>query len=199
MAKATPSESGTRIGPETTLRAKISGSEDLSVAGRLEGTLELLGTLTVEPTGVVKAEVTVMRAVVAGIVVGDIEATESIQIAPEGKVLGDLHAPRISIAEGARFSGTIEMGPVEAHKIPERDHRFVDAMRPEVVREPRRPAAPSPLAPIMPPLFGTPQPSPVLKVEEDDEASVSPASSGGSMRPKPMDGRKKRIVVKKRS
>jgi cytoskeletal protein CcmA (bactofilin family) len=199
MAKATSNEIGTRIGPETTIRAKVSGSEDLTVAGRVEGSIELLGTLIVEATGVVKAEVTVVRAIVAGIVVGDIEATESVQINAEARVLGDLRAPKITIAEGARFSGSIEMTTVDARDLPRHEPRRIEVREPEliraeVVREPRRPVPPPPpLAPIVPPLFGTPQAPPVLRIEEDGESSPPVPAL------RPMDGRRKRVVVKKRS
>lgn len=113
MVKPT-TDSEARIGKGTAVRAKIVGSENLVVAGRLEGSLELAGALLVENTGVVKAGVRVERATIAGIVVGDIYARDCVQIAPEGRVLGDIRATRVAIAEGARFSGAIEMMRVEA-------------------------------------------------------------------------------------
>ena len=73
MAK-TNGEGATRIAAGAQVRGKIAGSEDLSVAGRLEGSLQLEGVLTVEPEGVVKADVFATRVVIAGILVGNIEA-----------------------------------------------------------------------------------------------------------------------------
>src|SRR5262245_13427484 len=130
------SEVTTRIAPGATVRGKVSGHEDLSVGGRLEGALHLEGTLIVEADGVVKADVLVARAVIGGILVGNVEATESIQIAAGGRVQGDLHAPRIAIVDGARFAGTIEMGVVEARPV-EEARTMIERRAPAPVVSPR--------------------------------------------------------------
>jgi cytoskeletal protein CcmA (bactofilin family) len=179
----------TRIAPGAELRGKVSGSEDLSVGGRLEGALHLEGTLIVEPEGIVKADVLVARAVIAGIVVGNVEATESIHIDAGGRVKGDLHAPRISIVEGARFAGTIDMGEVAARPVEEartmiERPRTAPVARPPVVRTP--PPAQKPIVfegavPARPSVSG-------------ETAYVAPVAST-----RPGDARRKRIVVKKRS
>ena len=110
------SRAGTRIGDETTVRAKVRGTEDLWIAGRLEGSLELSGVLTVESTGVVKADIRATRVVIAGIVIGEIEATEAIQLLAGCRVQGDLRAPRVGMVEGARFSGTVAIEGLEAEQ-----------------------------------------------------------------------------------
>lgn len=168
----------TRIAPGAEIHGKVSGSEDLAVAGRLEGSLHLEGTLTVEAEGVVKAELLVTRAIVSGIVVGNIVATESIQIAAGGRVKGDLHAPRIAIVEGARFAGAIEMGAVVAKPVEEA--RTTIERRAEPRRTPPPPAVERP----------SERPAPATP------AYVQPAVV--STRPT-ADQRRKRIVVKKRS
>lgn len=215
MAKAT-SEGGTRIGSGTTVRARISGSEDLAIAGRLEGSVELAGTLVVENGGVVKADIAAERVKVAGIVVGDIAASEWIQIAPEGRVLGDLRAPRIGIFEGARFSGTIEMAPVELRIADDAPTQVPMRARPtelEPLRERRDPEPPPPPPfaseppPPNPPVAATAPFTPMAAVAPMAAAAPAtvPGFAGGvpvSVRIQPThDGdarRRKRIVVKKR-
>ena len=59
--------------------------------------------------GRIRAQVVAKSVVVMGEVVGNIEATEKIEISREGTVEGDIKAPRVVITEGARFRGSIDM------------------------------------------------------------------------------------------
>nr|MCU0701961.1 bactofilin BacP [Myxococcaceae bacterium] len=67
----------TVIGPSILISGKLTGDEDLTVRGRVEGELNLSKTLIVETSGIVKANVSVRNAIVSGVVVGNITATES--------------------------------------------------------------------------------------------------------------------------
>jgi cytoskeletal protein CcmA (bactofilin family) len=106
------SEGTTIIGESIAVHGNVSGDEDLTVRGRLEGTLSLTRALVVDPTGVVKAEVQARSCVVAGAVAGNITATESVEIAKGGRVVGDISAPRVMLADGSSFRGRIDMGEV---------------------------------------------------------------------------------------
>ena len=64
----------TIIGESILISGSLNGDEDLTVRGRVEGTLTLTKTLVVEPTGVVKAEVQVKNCVIAGVIVGNVTA-----------------------------------------------------------------------------------------------------------------------------
>ncbi len=110
---ATVSEASvTIIGKSVQVRGNLSGDEDLHVLGRVEGSLELDRTLVVAESGVVKAEVSVRNAVVSGVVVGNIQASESVEITREGRMVGDIAAPRVIIVDGASFRGNVDMGDV---------------------------------------------------------------------------------------
>jgi cytoskeletal protein CcmA (bactofilin family) len=39
-----------------------------------------------------------------------VTATERVEVRKEGKMVGDIKAPRVVIADGAKFKGNIEMG-----------------------------------------------------------------------------------------
>src|SRR5205823_6054708 len=108
----------TVIGPSILINGKLSGDEDLIVRGRLEGTLSLTRTLMVEPSGIVKADVAVKNAVVSGVVVGNINATESVELTREGRMVGDIRSPRVIIADGASLRGRVDMGEVEPGRVP---------------------------------------------------------------------------------
>src|SRR5512138_1802331 len=103
----------TIIGESILISGSLNGDEDLTVRGRVEGTLTLTKTLVVEPTGVVKAEVQVKNCVIAGVIVGNVTATESVEITKEGRMVGDIAAPRVIIVDGASFRGRIDMGEVD--------------------------------------------------------------------------------------
>jgi len=75
----------TVIGPSIVINGKLTGDEDLTVRGRLEGELSLTKTLIVEPSGIVKANVSVKNAVVSGAVVGNVDAAESIELTDGGR------------------------------------------------------------------------------------------------------------------
>src|SRR5229473_638895 len=111
---SSPASAGkTVIGETIIINGKLSGDEDLTVRGRMEGELSLSRTLIVEPSGIVKANVAVKNAIVSGTVVGNIDAVESVELTREGRMVGDIRAPRVIIVDGASFRGRIDMGEVE--------------------------------------------------------------------------------------
>ena len=130
----------TIIGESFLINGNLHGDEDLTVRGRVEGTLTLTKTLVVEHTAVVKAEVQVKSCVISGVVVGNITATESVEITKEGRMVGDISAPRVIIADGAGFRGRIEMGEVDVAAA-ERPERALARPRPA----PRSLARPAPV------------------------------------------------------
>jgi cytoskeletal protein CcmA (bactofilin family) len=74
----------------------------------VEGFVDLNGhSLWIAPGGIVKAEIHARNVMVAGTVVGDIYATESVQIKLSGSVEGNIRCSRISIVDGAAFKGRI--------------------------------------------------------------------------------------------
>ena len=98
------------IGRSVVIKGELSGTEDLTVEGKVEGTIELHGNrLTVGREGRVQASVSATTVVVEGQVIGDISATERISIQENGSVEGDLAAPSVAIAEGAHFRGSVDM------------------------------------------------------------------------------------------
>lgn len=97
------------IGKQISIRGNLSGGEDLIVEGRVEGSISLGNHLTVEASGVVEADMEVEDLTVKGAVSGDIQATRSVSINADARVVGNIRAPRVIIEDGARFRGRIEM------------------------------------------------------------------------------------------
>ena len=98
------------IGTSIVINGELSGSEDLTIEGRVEGKIELRDhVLTVGSNGHIKAQVTAKSIVVLGHVTGNLTATERVDIRENGSVEGDIVAPRVAIANGSHFRGSIDM------------------------------------------------------------------------------------------
>jgi cytoskeletal protein CcmA (bactofilin family) len=149
-AKDLVTSGNTVIGPSILINGKLTGDEDLTVRGRVEGELSLTKTLIVEPSGVVKANVTVKNAVVSGVVVGNIQASESVELTQEGRMVGDIRAPRVIIVDGASFRGRVDMGELPPGRtLPERTTPRAQ-LRPTVRGLPPPPPRPAAAAPARP-------------------------------------------------
>ena len=98
------------IGKSIIINGELSGSEDLTIEGRVDGKIELKDhVLTVGPNGRIKAQVSAKAVVVLGQVQGNLNATEKVDIKDTGSVEGDIVAPRVAIADGSHFKGSIDM------------------------------------------------------------------------------------------
>jgi cytoskeletal protein CcmA (bactofilin family) len=98
------------IGKSIVINGELSGSEDLTIEGRVDGKIELRDhVLTVGTNGRIKAQVSAKAIVVLGQVTGNLNATEKVDIKESGSVEGDIVAPRVAIADGSHFKGSIDM------------------------------------------------------------------------------------------
>src|SRR6266853_3351753 len=98
------------IGSSLFIKGEVSGSEDLTVEGRVEGRIDLKDhNLTIANSGKVNAEIHAKSVTVIGEVMGNILADEKVEIADTGRLTGDIHAPRVSISDGAQFRGSVDM------------------------------------------------------------------------------------------
>jgi cytoskeletal protein CcmA (bactofilin family) len=98
------------IGKSVVIKGELSGSEDLTIEGHVEGKIDLKGNvLTIGPNGKIKAEVFAKAVVVLGEVTGNVTASEKVDIRDNGSVDGDIASPRVAIAEGAHFRGSVDM------------------------------------------------------------------------------------------
>lgn len=104
-----PATGNCLIGAKTTVKGEISGDEDILVEGTVDGQINITKDLRVGPGGVVKAKVQAQSVVVLGELVGDCQATHRVEIQASGKLLGNIRAPRVVIAEGASFKGNSDM------------------------------------------------------------------------------------------
>src|SRR5215213_3278453 len=98
------------IGKSVIIKGELTGSEDLTIEGHVEGKIELRqNVLTIGPNGRIKAQVFAKSVIILGEVTGNVTASEKVDLRDNGSVDGDIAAPRVAIAEGAHFRGNIDM------------------------------------------------------------------------------------------
>jgi len=137
------------IGKSVVIKGELSASEDLTIEGTVEGKIELRqNVLTIGANGKIKASVFAKAVIVQGEVHGNITATEKVDIRDAGSFDGDLASPRVAIADGAHFRGSIDMQgaskPADA-KPGDAAKAAADAAKPAAALP-----APAPGAPVAP-------------------------------------------------
>ncbi len=115
-ASQNPPSTGGRvvnIGQTIFIKGELTGTEDLTIEGRVEGKIELKDhNLTIGPNGKIKADVYAKSIVITGEVLGNAFASEKVEITNSGVLKGDIVSPRIVIADGAQFKGSVDMDKV---------------------------------------------------------------------------------------
>jgi cytoskeletal protein CcmA (bactofilin family) len=161
------------IGRAARVRGRVTGAVDLEVQGYVEGEISVGGDVTIDTGGMVGASVHGRRLVVRGAVKGDLTADEAIQLEDGARVVGDVRAPRVAIAQGALVRGFVDTGANGEAARPAR--AAAPAARP-VPAPPKAVAAPAPA------------PKPVIKPAVTSHlAGAAPAASkdAGPRRPPP--------------
>jgi cytoskeletal protein CcmA (bactofilin family) len=124
------------IGKSVVIKGELNGSEDLTIEGHVEGTIQLRDhVLTIGPNGRIKAQVFAKSVIVLGEVTGNVTASDKVDIRDNGSVDGDIVSPRVAIAEGAHFRGSVDM-----------QRKAAPAQQPKA--DAKQPAAAQPAAPM---------------------------------------------------
>jgi len=82
---------------------------NLRINGTFEGSLDTKGNLTIGENATVKADIRGEDIIVAGEVTGDIIAINNLKLVPPARVVGDINAPTLQVAEGAVLQGSCNM------------------------------------------------------------------------------------------
>jgi len=109
-ADGPPAFNGTFFGANVTIDGTVTGSEPVMVEGTIKGTINLTGELRVGTKARIEAKVHARNVIVEGKLTGDISADERVELVASATVDGNIRAPKIIVAEGARFRGNVDMG-----------------------------------------------------------------------------------------
>jgi cytoskeletal protein CcmA (bactofilin family) len=100
------------IGKTIKVKGTISGNENLVIEGTVDGSVDLpQNDLTIGESGQVVANLDAKTVKVDGQVTGDISGSEKVVISKSGRVQGNIVAPRVTLEDGAKFKGSIDMDP----------------------------------------------------------------------------------------
>jgi len=99
----------TTLGNETSFTGTIRFKDSLKIDGKFDGEIISKGFLYIEKGAVVKANIQVGSIIIGGIVKGDIEATEKLEMLTTGQAFGNSKTAKLKIADGVVFDGKCEM------------------------------------------------------------------------------------------
>lgn len=98
------------VGKALLVQGKITSTENLTIDGRVEGTIELGDhSLTIGSGASVEADLVAQTIVVSGAVKGNVQARVKIDLQPTASVHGDIVSPLIAMADGAVVTGKVDV------------------------------------------------------------------------------------------
>ena len=100
---------GSVVGAGLIVEGEFTSDEEVVVEGTVRGTLSSGDTVSIGSDGVVEADLQAVSVSVAGQVTGNVTATSRVDIQAGGRLIGDVKAARLTIADGASFRGNVDM------------------------------------------------------------------------------------------
>jgi cytoskeletal protein CcmA (bactofilin family) len=182
------------IGQNTTIRGNLRGTGSLDVRGRVEGDIEVDGDVALGEDSTVSGNISGAQISVAGSVLGDLRGTEAVLLERGARVVGDLVAPRIGIAEGAlvrggiRTEGETSAQPRRAAVVPA---RRTPEFRPRALPTPAAAPAPAAAPPAAPRAVEKSAPNAAASAQPEKavaagNSAAAPKSDGGKGPPAPV-------------
>lgn len=98
------------IGQGTVIEGGLKASSDVRISGKVIGNVNVEGKTVVTPEGVVEGEVRSSHADIAGKIDGELFVSERLVLKSSAVVEGDIHTGKLVIEDGAKFTGTCDMG-----------------------------------------------------------------------------------------
>ena len=103
------------LGSSIKLEGVITGEDDVMLQGRVKGRIDLPNnTVTVGVEGFLEGDVMAQVVIVEGAVKGNIRARERVILHQTAQLIGNITCDRVSIEEGAKVNGSIDMAPRDA-------------------------------------------------------------------------------------
>jgi cytoskeletal protein CcmA (bactofilin family) len=128
----------THIAAGSRVEGTLTGPTELLIEGEVDGEIRVDSAVMIGTEGVVRGPITAQLVRVGGRVIGNVQASERVEVAPSGGLEGDIAAPRVIIAEGAFFKGRVDMRSdrdkekdKEKDKIPEPRRKNAEAGAPQ--------------------------------------------------------------------
>lgn len=104
------------VGPKMIFEGKISGTENVVIDGVVKGSIDLDSDVRISSAARVEATVHARNVSIEGTLIGDVSADEKVDLVSTANVDGNIRAPKIVVAEGARFHGAVDMNQKAQNK-----------------------------------------------------------------------------------
>ncbi len=101
----------TIIGQGAFFNGEVQSKGAIRIEGQVKGAIHSEDTIVVQESGQVKADLVANQIVISGYVEGNVFARDRLEVTAKAKLVGDITAPRVSIAEGVLFEGKCTMKP----------------------------------------------------------------------------------------
>lgn len=101
----------TIIGPDASFKGELTFEKGLRLMGKFEGKINAGGRLHVAREARMAADVEGAAIVVEGEVKGNLTANDRIELKQSARLEGDMRATKLTVDEGAVFSGHVTVGP----------------------------------------------------------------------------------------
>jgi len=138
MADHAAAANTTVIGPDACITGEMHFEGSARILGTFEGRLTSKGEVQVGEGATCRASIEAARIIIDGLVEGDVVATDRVQLSTHARLVGDLVAGALVVAEGASFSGRCRVGPVATEPRPAA--RTTARPEPKIETKPVRPA-----------------------------------------------------------
>lgn len=126
MAESTGNSSTTTvIGPDTIIKGEMTFESAAKILGKFEGKLNAKGELQVGQGAQCKATVDAGTVIIDGEIEGNVTARERAKLNASARVIGDITAKTLIVAEGATFTGRCHVGADALERIAAQDERTV--------------------------------------------------------------------------
>lgn len=96
------------IGKSVMVKGDVICSENLTIDGQVEGTIEVGDHgLTIGVGASIKADLIAKTITIGGAITGNVTARERVELRATGSVNGDIVTPRFAMADGAVLRGRV--------------------------------------------------------------------------------------------
>lgn len=111
MAKLNETTTQCVIGEGSVFEGRFYVSGSILIEGKFQGDIKTEDQVTVGATGKVKTDITARRVTIAGTLIGNITATEEVNLLQSGKVLGNITTPKLNVEPGVISEGKVTITP----------------------------------------------------------------------------------------
>jgi cytoskeletal protein CcmA (bactofilin family) len=111
QAPAAAGSQSSLVGKTLLIKGDIYSEDEILIEGKIQGKITVKNRVVIGRESQVEAEIDAREIVIKGKVTGNVHGSQRVEIMPAGVLHGNIHAPRVVIADSGFFEGSIEMRP----------------------------------------------------------------------------------------